>query len=309
LTLGEQRGTLATPKLKALLLVFLVTVLASLINPETYGVYDYVLTVLRDPGSQLYVSEWQPPKIKSISGIACFYGPFFFSLLVILYSDRRLKLTEFLLYFGFAAFALTSLRNGIWFSLITAPIIASAWNELKVSQALEQSTLYRSWQNSHARAEQSRKSASLLNYAIAFSMFIGCILSSPWLHPAITGQPLWEEATPVGAVDFIEEKQLEGNIFHAQAYGDYLIWRLWPRQKSFVDGRVHLFGEELVKDYMSIFRDSCWEQRLEPYDIRYLFLRVSNESDQILHNKAKESPHWEILYEDKLSVILEKTTP
>ena len=139
-------------------------------------------------------------------------------------------------------------------------------------------------------------------------MLGGCIISTPCLQPIVTGQPLWEEATPVGAVDFIEKNQLEGNIFHAQAYGDYLIWRLWPQQKSFVDGRVHVFGEQLVKDYANIFRDSCWEQRLEHYNIQYLFLRVSNESEQILQDKAKKSPNWELLYEDDLSVILGRTT-
>jgi len=139
-------------------------------------------------------------------------------------------------------------------------------------------------------------------------MLGACIISTPWLQPAISGQPLWEEGTPVGLMDFLEQQQLKGNIFHPQAYGDYLVWRLWPQQKSFLDGRVHIFGGQLVEDYRGVFSDTCWEQRLASYDISYLIMKNSGESFERRREAAIASPNWELLYEDDLSVLFSRTS-
>lgn len=305
---GEQPETMPYQKLIRLFIVFLVSCLTSLINPETSGVYDYVLTVLRDPGSQVYVSEWQPPNIKTFSGLVCFYGPFFISLPIIFYSRRKLNLTELILFLGFAAFGLSSLRNGIWFSLVLSPILASQLAATKLSDGLNRSRLQRFWASRVSGASVDRKAVPTVNLAVALLMLLGCVVSAPWIQPLLTHQPLWEEDTPVGAIDYIESQQLRGNIFHSQAYGDYLIWRLWPHQKTFLDGRVHLFGGDLVEKYSSIFRDRCWEYWLAPYDIQYLFLRVSSKSERTLMEKALDSSNWQLLYEDHLSVLLVRTS-
>ena len=110
-------------------------------------------------------------------------------------------------------------------------------------------------------------------------------------------------------MDFVDEHNLKGIIFHPQYYGDYLIWRLWPKQRTFIDGRVHVFGQDHVEDYLTTYVDSCWEQRLERHDIRYLLLsKDENEKElsQQLVEKAKGSPNWQEIYEDELSVIFEK---
>jgi hypothetical protein len=301
---------LSKQQLRTLLLVLFFSFSATLLNPETYKVYDYVLTVARDPGSQIYVTEWQPPEIRQIGGIACFYGPFFLSLLILLYSRRRLSLTESLLFFGFAFFALTAIRNGIWFSLIVSPIVArgiSCWDPW---QEIRASWLPNKWFQKWSARVKGGTPRPVWNLAVAISMMAGVVISTPWVHPRISGTTIWEPETPVAAMDFIEKHRLQGNIFHPQVYGDYLIWRLWPDQKSFVDGRIHIFGPELVEDYLGVFNDSCWEKRLSPYDIRYLLLNKHEKVSRLtksLRERASRSPGWNRIYEDDLCIILEKT--
>jgi hypothetical protein len=108
-------------------------------------------------------------------------------------------------------------------------------------------------------------------------------------------------------MDFIAEHRLTGNIFHPQMFGDYLIWRLWPNQKSFIDGRVHLFGLEFVNEYFSVFHDANWEQVLAKWRVRYLLLStLPGELDSLhLAEAARRSPRWRTLYEDDVSVLLE----
>jgi len=116
---------------------------------------------------------------------------------------------------------------------------------------------------------------------------------------------LLEIGTPVGAMDYIAEHGFRGNMFHPQAYGDYLIWRLWPQQKSFIDGRTHLFSLSFVQDYFGIFHDDRWESRLAKYDIQYLLLPKGDASCALMIEDAQSSPRWKLLYEDNVSVLFE----
>jgi hypothetical protein len=133
------------------------------------------------------------------------------------------------------------------------------------------------------------------------------VLTSPWVYPRVYGTSLLESGTPVRAMDFIAQKRLAGNIFHPQAYGDYLIWRLWPQQRSFFDGRVHVFGAPLVRYYRQVFLDSHWEEMLAKYDIRYLLLDKKSDGDTArIIGDARRSTRWRLMYEDDLSVLFER---
>jgi hypothetical protein len=151
-----------------------------------------------------------------------------------------------------------------------------------------------------------------MNWVILLVFLAGTIVSSPWLFPHFFQKPIWQEETPVGAMDFLEEQGLRGNIFHSQIYGDYLVWRLWPMQRSLIDGRMHIFGEELARDYLATFSDSCWERRLEKWKIRYLLLRKNDPllegTDRIIQ-EAWASENWQAIYEDELCIIFEKAAP
>ena len=135
------------------------------------------------------------------------------------------------------------------------------------------------------------------------------VLVSPWVYPHLGnpafGNTLWEKTTPVGAMDYIHEHKLRGNIFHPQIYGDYLIWRLWPDQRSFVDGRVHVFEASVIRDYRLAFFDSHWDERLAKYDIRYLLLSKDEEENHMMTDTARASAGWRALYEDEQSVLFE----
>ena len=137
-------------------------------------------------------------------------------------------------------------------------------------------------------------------------MVVVVIGASPWVYPVLKEKPLWEPSTPARAVDFIESASLQGNFFHPQIFGDFLIWRLWPQQSSFIDGRVHLFESHLVQDYFAVFGDSEWEERLKPYGIRYLFLSRSDPGGDRLYGWAIASQNWNLLFIDDVAAVFEK---
>src|SRR5262249_28645127 len=137
------------------------------------------------------------------------------------------------------------------------------------------------------------------------------IVVSPWVYPHLGSKPLGsslvERDTPVGAMEYIQQHHLQGRIFHPQVYGDYLIWCLHDQgHRTFIDGRTHLFDESFVRDYLAVFDDTHWEERLARYDIRFLLLSKKEGDNQRLIREARGSRRWRVLYEDALSVLFEK---
>ncbi|MGA2264136.1 MAG: hypothetical protein ABSH28_22215, partial [Acidobacteriota bacterium] len=116
-------GVLSLRQLQKLLLVLGVNILATLVNPETYKVYDYIRVVTSDPASQRFVIEWQPPRIDTVAGVFVFYGLFFITMLALFYSDLRPGVTDLALFLGFSIFAMWAVRNVTWFSIIAAPLL------------------------------------------------------------------------------------------------------------------------------------------------------------------------------------------
>ena len=311
---GGDADTLPPRALLKLGVVLGLTVIATVVNPEGFGVFAYVRQLQVDPSSQMYVTEWQVPDIKQVSDIMIFFGPFFIMLLVLLYTRRRLNLTELGLFLTFAVLGLAATRSGIWFALIAAPILARRVDAMELPDLREElrsrplvGPFIRHLVPGTARV---RTPHDRLNWTILVCLMLFTLLLSPWARPKFgagrLSRRLVERSTPVGAMDYIADHHLDGNIFHPQGYGDYLIWRLWPQQKSFIDGRVHLYDKSFVEDYILAFHDENWESRIAKYDIQYLLLPKDDELAASMLAAARESQNWVLLYEDDISVLFEK---
>ncbi len=305
-----QRDAIGARPLAELALVFLFCWIATLANPETYHVYSYLYTVIQDPSSQQLVIEWQPPVISTAPGFFQFYLPFFLTTLVLMLAGRRPSLTHLLLYVGFSAFGLTASRNSVWFLLVSAPILARYLPSVHLPSIrvyrLDSPRVLPGSVPIQPRRVQGRQ-YTLLNLAIAGAALVIIGVQSPWVQQRANRNSLFESKTPVAAMDYIEAHPLAGNIFHPQIYGDYLIWRLWPRQRSFFDGRVHLFGEPFVRLYQRVYSDTHWEELLKGRGIRYLLLCKQDEKadNTNLIDSARRSRHWKLLYEDAQAILLE----
>jgi hypothetical protein len=130
---------------------------------------------------------------------------------------------------------------------------------------------------------------------------------SPWLRPRLSGASLLMDQTPVGAADFIEQRGLTGRMFHPQVFGDYLMWRLWPRQKTFIDGRVHLYSMDFLRDYETAIEDPLGTDLLARWDIQYVLLhKMPGKPDGKAIQSMANSGGWKKIYEDEISVIFER---
>jgi hypothetical protein len=252
------------------------------------------------------VIEWLPPAINNAQGIFLFFLPFFIATFVLILCRRRIDPLDLYIYFIFAFFGLSASRNSIYFLFAIAPIVA---RYMPAGQSNESKPDPEPAQPEPSSGNARRPNqAWILNLTIACAALVAVGIHSPWIQSSIYNKSLLDANTPVGAMDFIDKHSLEGNIFHPQIFGDYLIWRLWPKQHSFLDGRVHLFGESFIKYYQRVLRDSNWEELLKEYDIRYLLLGKEGKgaSPENMISAARSSPSWAILHEDEVSVLFER---
>ncbi len=59
-------------------------------------------------------------------------------------------------------------------------------------------------------------------------------------------------ALPTAATDAFLEAGLEGNLYNHYTYGGYLIYRLYPQAKVFIDGRTNLHGRKTMRYYTAV---------------------------------------------------------
>jgi len=311
---GDNAEALSYQEIGHLALVCLLALLVTGLNPEGYGVFSYVRAVQNDPASQKLVTEWQAPTVKRLWDVP-FFAALFLNVLVFIYSTRRLDFTDLTLFCAFAWLGLASVRHGIWFALIMAPILAGQIPCLdlgplfRVLSRFPEGVGRTTRGNSVLRARIAPGTSSSLNCLIAGIIVVITLLLSPWIRPRLPFQSwnygLLDRKTPLKAMRFIRDHDIQGRIFHPQHYGDYLIWSLYPTQKTFIDGRVHLFGEELCRDYIRILNACDWENLLAKYQIQFLLLDRTDQEQHLL-GEVRRSDRWERIYEDELSVMYRK---
>jgi len=111
---------------------------------------------------------------------------------------------------------------------------------------------------------------------------------------------------PEGALDFIESNKVSGNIFNDFNAGGYMIWRLFPEHKVFIDGRTELYGASFYKEYLdTICVVKEWKKVYETYDIQCVLLH----SDTVSKGLAKsllDDKEWELVYLDASGIVFLK---
>lgn len=151
-----------------------------------------------------------------------------------------------------------------------------------------------------------------------FYLLLGvcCLLLVIWqLHYVFTTKP-FSFAPPTGAtkaVDFMLAKNLKGPIFNNFDIGSYLIFKLYPKEKVFVDGRPEAYPASFFQNtYIPMQQDpKIFEQIDKKYHFNTIFFAHTDQTPwatQFLRHIVK-NPDWKTLYLDDTVIILTKSSP
>ena len=273
---------------RQLWLVTIACFLASAINPNGLRVIQIML-LYRSSSIQSSNLEWQYPAFWEPSGYSLVL---FGSLVAMLLSWRRTRPVDWILYFVFAAASLLAVRNTILMGLVGAVLLGTYLPE---------------WKRTIPAAAEFA-AAGLLVLAIAFSVRGGGafqLRAAEWL-------------LPTQAADFLKAHNVTGRMFNTYENGGYLVWRLWPMQRDFIDPRG--LSEEAYADYNRILYyapadgGKSSEELLAKYGIEVLVLDGFDRFSGKVHTLAAalsdpRQTEWKLVQADERSIVFMRHPP
>lgn len=109
---------------------------------------------------------------------------------------------------------------------------------------------------------------------------------------------------PEGAAAFLQRHRLDGRLFNTYQFGGYLLWRRWPANQVFIDGRYDavLFDEAIFEAYMEAHQSPAVLERLTgEYGVDILVLDA-RPTRRIAFLDGQ--PDWARVYWDPVAEIL-----
>ena len=289
---GRMAAAAGDNPFRRLLLLILVGVAASLVNPYGVRLYSEVFSVSRNPNLNDLV-EWQPLAFRTRHGaIAC--AAAIVLLVAWIFDRRRLRAGEVLAVIGFGAATVYSARMVLWWAALAA-----------VSFAMHAHALLRRFYPVTWRLGRSRPAIGWTIAAVALAAI--SLASTPLGQHLLFGRPIWLEAvvsaqTPVAATRWLSGRPPARQIFNIYEWGDYLVWAGPPDVPVFVTSQAHLVPRAVWRDYMSVIGVSPgWQEILDRYEVDLVL--VDKRRRRPLIGALTKEGGWKRVYEDGIAVI------
>jgi len=276
---------------------------ASLINPYTFRLHQHVFEYLRDPYQSQHIMEF-----LSIS----FHHPaaIFFEAMLLLgagaafWSFKQGSYTEAVLLLVWAHGALLAARNIPLFMIVAVPPVAamlSAWlaRAPKFDVAGWLSVTTARFNAVAADMTETEKIGRWRLLSAAGAVLVAALLFAP--HPPKKFRPEFDPKTyPAAAVSMIAGGPAGSRIFTFDQWGDYLIYRLYPQTRVFVDGRSDFYGPDFEQKYVDALNVQYgWEQTLSKFGVNTILLPPS----MPLTGALKECSRWRLVYDDGVALV------
>lgn len=115
---------------------------------------------------------------------------------------------------------------------------------------------------------------------------------------AIMGMGTIAEYTPEDMVSFLDRNNIHGNIFNEMSIGGYLIFKRWPSELVFLDGRTPVYGDDFYRNFIGAFLQAKnFEQLEEQYNFDYIVFRAGSAREIYeFHKYLWESKRWKLVY-------------
>jgi hypothetical protein len=263
------------------------------LNPNGLRMFVYPIETLRSAGMQKYIAEWASPNFHRAE-----YSLFLLLVLatfaVLSWSRVSLRSRDLLLLLVSLYAGLCAIRTTPLFVLVATPLICQRLAEWPRTEALRR----RSEHSSHI----------LFNATIALAMVA---FVSVRIAQVIRQEPEAEvQHFPADAVSFLLTHRAAGPIFNDYDWGGYLIWKLYPATRVFIDGRADLYADSLsggAKDQSLLDQfaktyqlKGGWQGVVDRWNIKTVLVPP----DSALAVGLRNAPGWEVVYKDSMAVII-----
>ena len=121
-------------------------------------------------------------------------------------------------------------------------------------------------------------------FVVAAVLLAGGIPLLLWLPPEPRfGIGMDAGNEPRRAVDFLERERIGGPLYNDVRFGGYLIWRLFPGQRVFIDSRNEIYGDLMRDIAASLQAPGAWTSFLGRHRIETAFLRYNPTLQKVVY--------------------------
>lgn len=290
---GESREPVLG-RVRTLTAVLVACLAAVVLNPNGARLYAYPFETLTSHAMMKYINEWFSPDFHEPM-----FQPFALMLLAtfasMILSRERVRPSSLLMLAATAYAALRSGRNVPFFALAAMPLLAEhTWKWLS----------RQTWGARLLKPEKTEDgSRLLLKVALNVLIFVAAPLALCLVRvQQVAALRAADEARnfPVAAVEFIRENRLPQPVFNDYGWGGYMIWKLRPDYRVYIDGRADVYGNAFIEEFLKTHDGvAAWRAPLEREGVR----TVAVGPDAPLASLLREEKGWRKVFEDKQAVI------
>jgi hypothetical protein len=275
---------------------------ATLLNPYTWRLHWHIAGFLRSDFIRNQVEEFQSPRFRGES-MGAFELLLIGGLVGIGWLWRQRDYATAMLVAGMAHAALGSVRHVPLYAAAATPVVARM-----ASDALE--TLRGPW--GMALASLARDLAPSRERAVRFRLPLAALAAVALAALLLdSGRARWRvdfpaEKFPQAALGAAEKKLVGRRVLTSDQWADYLIYRYYPRQRVYIDGRSDFYGPELGSEYLHLMQAGYrWEEVVERHGFDAALLPAGWPLATVL----KSHPDWQLDYDDGQALVLSRARP
>ncbi len=280
------RGQADKSIIKNLAGTFAVSFVASLINPFDIRTWTTVLSYMGNRQLMSTINETKPLNFNDPAYLVVFLM-ILFSILVVALKKSKIQSGHAFLLTGFTALTLLSGRSVHLYGVVMPFVIYAPFAEI-INPLLSKKITPPIY-----RIEKQLKGFvwPVLTIVVSLALLLsGRIGGDYFIDPKLF---------PVDAVQWLEKNPQSGRMFNDFKWGGYIVWRLWPGQKDFIDSQSDTTGEA-TQLYGTVENlDPGWQDVLTRYGAKWILMPIGSP----LSNELMKDG-WHILYQDQTAVIL-----
>lgn len=281
------------------LLIFLGSCLATLINPYGIDYWRYLVDAIIMPRPD--ITEWYSV-LKSLNTKTAIAPSIIFLLMSFVVigatvSRGKRYLTELIIIAALTYLGLKHIRHTVFLGIVLGVFMPAIFMEIidRVSNRII--FVKKVW----------LKSVFLVCFYLTANLFV-YMLPSTIAMKSLSGKliPTFSVMAPspvfpVGALKWLDNNSFKGNILPSFHWGEYVIWKTYPKCKVAIDGRYEtVYPKQFQDEYFDFAngRDN-WKIFLDQYPHDAILLMANTR----IHFLLLKEPSWKMVYTDKNCVL------
>lgn len=298
--MGHARTRRQKQRLVWLTQVACATTLASLISPGFLAHWLYPFQVLGMAANER-IQEWQSPNFHDFDA-KTYLALVLLFILSYTFASRKPDVTEVLIPTFFLVTGFLAIRHIPVAVLAVVPFIALALSRgtiATISAGWRRSSLA-AWCVKWLSSKELGQGECVLNWIVLAVYVISLAIYAPTFQSH--DKEKTNEVLPVNAASFVAANGITGNMFNTYGEGGYLIYRLSPTLKVFIDGRADMYGDKFFTDFLDIYTGKAnWKKKFDGLSIDFAIVDKDAPIRQLL---LAEGSFKEVYLDQRHSVLL-----